>query len=161
MFDKEKWKKTIKTILSLDSHPGHISLGFSVGVFISFTPFIGFHSIMAIVIAFVFRLNKLTCVTATWVNTPLTVIPMLGLSYKLGSFLLGDPPVELHVKSMEWQYLKPHAASLMIGSSIIGFLAAVLSYVVVYYVIVRYRQKDEALGEMTKEMEATGEELEP
>lgn len=161
MFDKEKWKKTIKTILSLDSHPGHISLGFSVGVFISFTPFIGFHSIMAIVIAFVFRLNKLTCVTATWVNTPLTVIPMLGLSYKLGSFLLGDPPVELHVKSMEWQYLKPHAASLMIGSSIIGFLAAVLSYIVVYYVIVRYRQKDEALGEMTKEMEATGEELEP
>jgi uncharacterized protein (TIGR03546 family) len=161
LFNKEKWKKTVKTILSLDSHPGHISLGFSVGVFISFTPFIGIHSLMAIVIAFVFRLNKLTCVTATWVNTPLTVIPMLGLSYKLGSVLLGNAPVELQVKSLEWQYLKPHAASLMLGSSIIGFVAAILSYIVVYYIIVRFRQKDEALGEMTKEMEATGEELEP
>ncbi|MBP1752854.1 MAG: hypothetical protein H6Q57_1690, partial [Geobacteraceae bacterium] len=73
LFDKEKWKKRIRHILTMDSHPGHISLGFAVGVFISFTPFFGFHSLMAIVAAFVFRLNKLTCVTGSWVNTPLTV----------------------------------------------------------------------------------------
>ena len=39
---------------------------------------------MAIAAAFIFRLNKLTCITGSWINTPLTVVPVLGLSYKLG-----------------------------------------------------------------------------
>jgi uncharacterized protein len=159
LFDKKKWKKRIKTILTLDSHPGHIALGFAVGVFISFTPFIGIHTLIAIVIAFVFRLNKVTCVTATWVNTPFTVIPVLGLSYKLGNLMLGEPAVDLNVKSLEWQYLKGHAASLLLGCSIIGFIAAVISYFVCYYLIVRFRQKDETLKEITKEMEEVGEEI--
>ena len=63
MLDKEKWRQRIKQILSLDSHPGHIAAGLAVGVFISFTPFFGIHTPMAIAAAFLFRLNKLTCIT--------------------------------------------------------------------------------------------------
>ena len=159
MLSKEKWKKRIKTILTLDSHPGHIALGFAVGVFISFTPFIGIHSLIAIVIAFVFRLNKVTCVTATWVNTPITVIPMLGLSYKLGRVLLGKPVTELNVQSLEWQHLKGHAASLLLGSSILGFVAAIFSYFLIYYIIMRFRTKDETLRHMAEEMEQVGEDI--
>ncbi len=92
MINKELWKKRFKEILSLDSHPGHISAGFAVGVFISFTPFFGFHTALAILAAFVFRLNKLTCLTGSWVNNPLTVVPILGLSFKLGRVLRGHPP---------------------------------------------------------------------
>lgn len=70
MLNKEKWKKKIKAILSLDSHPGHISAGFAVGVFISFTPFFGLHTPMAIAAAFIFRLNKLTCITGAGSTPP-------------------------------------------------------------------------------------------
>lgn len=160
LFDKEKWKKRIRHILTMDSHPGHISLGFAVGVFISFTPFFGFHSLMAIVAAFVFRLNKLTCVTGSWVNTPLTVIPVLGLSYKVGSALLGSQSGELRIKGLEWQHLQDYATALLLGSSVLGFAAAFISYTLIYYVIVRFRQRDETLREMTDEMEETGEDLE-
>ena len=159
MLDKEKWKKRFKTILSLDSHPGHIAAGFAVGVFISFTPFFGVHTPMAIAAAFIFRLNKVTCVTGAWVNTPVTIIPVLGLSYKLGRVLRGLPAKELHVKGLEWQHLKGSAKSLVLGSSILGFIAAILAYFLCYYLVVRFRQKDEALAELTKEMEAVGEEL--
>ena len=90
MISKKKLKQQFKNIMSLDSHPGHIAAGFSVGVFISFTPPIpGIHTALALIIAFVLRLNKLTCLTGTWVNSPITVVPSLILSYKLGKWILG------------------------------------------------------------------------
>ena len=50
MISKEKLKQQFKAIMSLDSHPGHISAGFAVGVFISFTPPIpGLHTGLALV----------------------------------------------------------------------------------------------------------------
>ncbi len=164
MLDKEKWKKRFKEILSLDSHPGHISAGFAVGVFISFTPFFGIHTFLAIAAAFVFRLNKLTCLTGAWVNTPLTVIPVLGLSYKLGRVLLGKTPHELHIKrELSWQYavklIDRHGSSLLLGTSILGFLAAVIAYFLCYWLVTRFRQSDESLNELTEEMEEVGEEL--
>lgn len=160
LIDKKKWKRRLKEILSLDNHPGHISAGFSAGVFISFTPFYGFHTIMAIIAAFIFRLNKLTCLTGAWVNNPLTAVPFLIMSHKLGSLLLGSKPEELTVDTLDWSIVKSHAASVLIGSSILGFLAAILSYFLCYYVIVRFRRKDETLATLTKEMQQVGDDLE-
>jgi len=163
LLDKEKWKKRFKAILSLDSHPRHIAAGLAVGVFISFTPFFGVHTPMAIAAAFIFRLNKVTCITGAWVNTPLTMVPALLLSYKLGELLIGRPHQELVLQELTWEYaislLHSHAAPIFIGSSVIGFCAAVFAYFLCYYLVVRFRQKDEALAELTKEMEEVGEEL--
>jgi len=160
VLDKEKWRQRIKQILSLDSHPGHIAVGFAVGVFISFTPFFGIHTPLAIAAAFIFRLNKLTCITGAWVNTPLTVVPLLAASYKLGQVLQGLPPMELRFDRLEWEVLKPYATSLLLGSSILGFVAAVASYFACYYLVVRFRRKDETQAELTREMEITGEDIE-
>lgn len=159
MLNKEIWKERFKKILSLDNHPRHIATGFAVGVFISFTPFFGIHTPMAIAAAFIFRLNKLTCITGAWINTPLTIIPALGISYKIGQVLLGHPAGELKIRGVEWAILKKHAASLILGSSILGFVLAIAGYFLCYWLIVRFRKRDEALAELTDEMEATGEEL--
>lgn len=156
----EIWKKRLRAILSLDSHPAHISAGFAVGVFISFTPFFVFHTLIALTIAFIFRLNKLTCITGSWVNTPFTVVPVLALSFKLGRILRGRPPTEIHFHHLDWVHLKPYATSLLLGSSVIGFLAAIIAYFLMYWLVLRFRQKDETLAELTREMEETGDELE-
>lgn len=152
-------KQKFKTILSLDAHPGHISVGFAVGVFISFTPFFGLHTPMAIALAFIFRLNKVTCITGAWVNTPLTIVPVLVASYNLGRFLLGKPHKELAFKSLDWHSLQPYAKSILLGSSILGFVAAVASYFICYWLVTFFRRKDAALKEITREMEEVGEEL--
>jgi uncharacterized protein len=159
LIDREKWGRRIRKILTLDSHPGHIAAGFAVGTFISFTPFFGLHTAMAVVASFVLRLNKVTCVTGSWLNTPLTIFPVLGLSYKLGRVLLGLPPAELHVRSLEWAYLRKYATSLLLGSSVLGFVAAIIAYFACYWLIVRFRKRDEALRELAEEMETVGEEL--
>lgn len=160
MINTEKIKQQFKKILSLDAHPGHISVGFAVGVFISFTPFFGLHTPMAIALAFLFRLNKLTCITGAWVNTPLTVVPVLVASYNLGRFLLGKPHRELVFKGLEWHQLQPYAKSILLGSSVIGFVAAVAAYFICYWLVVAFRRKDAAIAEITREMEVVGEELE-
>jgi uncharacterized protein (TIGR03546 family) len=164
LFDKEKWRNRLKHILTLDNHPGHIAAGFAVGVFISFTPFFGFHTAIAIVAAFLFRLNKLTCITGSWVNTPMTVAPVLVVSYKLGRMLLGRTPQELHLKhELSWQYalrlLDKQGTSILLGTSIIGIVAAVIAYFFCYYLVVRFRRKDETLAELTQEMEEVGDDL--
>jgi uncharacterized protein (DUF2062 family) len=156
----DKLKQQFKKILSLDAHPGHISAGFAVGVFISFTPFFGLHTVLAIALAFIFRLNKLTCITGSWVNTPLTVVPTLVASYNLGRLLRGKPVRDLTFTNLDWHSIQPYAKSILLGSSIIGFMAAVVAYFVCYWLVTFFRRKDAALKEMTREMEEVGEELE-
>ena len=161
MQNKKLWKRRLYTILSLDSHPGHISAGFAVGVFISFTPFFGLHTPIALAIAFLFRLNKVTCVTGAWVNTPITVVPILGVSYKLGSFLRGHPVNELPLHGgIEWHNLEKYAKSIILGTSILGFCAAIIAYFCCYYLVLRFRAKDAVQTELAKEMAEVGEELE-
>lgn len=155
----DKLKQKFKKILSLDAHPGHIAAGFAVGTFISFTPFFGLHTPLAITLAFIFRLNKLTCITGAWINTPLTVVPVLAASYKLGEIMLGNKPAAFSVTNLEWSSLKGYASAIILGSSVIGFFAALASYALCYWLVVAFRKSDPALEEITREMEEVGEEL--
>ncbi len=158
--DKLTFKQRLRAILALDSHPAHIAAGFAVGTFISFTPFFGLHTGLAIAAAFLFRLNKLTTLTGSWVNTPLTVGPVLVASFKLGRFLRGLPPKAITFRTLEWQELKIYAKSLLLGCSILGLIAAVVAYFVCYWLVVRFRRADPALAELTDASELTGEDLE-
>ncbi|MFZ2949726.1 MAG: DUF2062 domain-containing protein, partial [Desulfuromonadaceae bacterium] len=140
MISIDKIKQQFKKMLSLDAHPGHIAAGFAVGVFISFTPFFGLHTPLAIALAFLFRLNKLTCITGAWVNTPLTVVPALAASYKLGETILGNKPALFRITSLEWSSLKGYASAIILGSSVIGFFAALAGYALCYWLIVAFRK---------------------
>lgn len=160
MINIDKIKLHFKKILSLDAHPGHISTAFAVGVFISFTPFFGIHTPMAIALAFIFRLNKVACITGAWVNTPLTIVPVLLASYNLGRFLRGKSGGELSFSNLDWHTLQPYAKSILLGSSILGFIAAGASYFICYWLVTFFRRKDAALKEISREMEVVGEELE-
>ena len=160
MINIDKLKQQFKKVLSLDAHPGHIAAGFAAGVFISFTPFFGLHTPLAIALAFIFRINKLACITGAWVNTPLTIVPVLAASYKLGVVLQGETMKELSFKNLDWHSLQPYAKSILLGSSIIGFAAALAGYFICYWLVIRLRRKDPAMAEITREMEEVGEELE-
>jgi len=165
MINKDKLKQKAKEILSLDSHPGHIAAGFSVGVFISFTPPIpGLHTALAVAVAFILRLNKLTCLAGSWVNSPITVIPSLIFCYKLGALILGCNSTVLRLQGLDWPHVKAllilHAKPLLLGCSVVGFVAAVIAYFACYWLVVFFRNKDAASVELTREMEEVGEELE-
>jgi len=145
-----------KTIFSLHGNPAEISLGFAAGVFVSCTPFLGAHTLFAIAIAFVFRLNKIACIAGTWVNNPFTVAPIIVASYKVGSLLNGEAGDSRAISHLEWRYLKAYASPVILGSVIIGLFAAMLAYLVCYSLIVRFRQNsgnyEDTAGEATEEI---------
>ena len=85
-------RSTFRRLLTLDDPPERTALAFSIGVFIAFSPFLGLHTIMATLVAFLFRFNKIAVYSGTFINNPfLTLVPIIIASYAIGAFLLGKP----------------------------------------------------------------------
>jgi len=86
------FRAAFRRLLAIDDPPERTALAFSIGVFIAFSPFLGLHTIMATVVAFAFRFNKIAIYTGTFINNPiLTLVPIIILSYAVGAFILGRP----------------------------------------------------------------------
>jgi uncharacterized protein (DUF2062 family) len=86
------FRATFRRLLALDDPPERTALAFSIGVFVAFSPFLGFHTILATSIALIFRFNKLAIYSGTFINNPfLTLVPIIIASYATGAFLLGRP----------------------------------------------------------------------
>jgi uncharacterized protein (DUF2062 family) len=86
------FRARFRRLLSLDDPPERTALAFSIGVFIAFSPFLGFHTIVATLIAFLFRFNKIAIYTGTFINNPfLTLVPIIVVSYAVGAFIMGRP----------------------------------------------------------------------
>jgi uncharacterized protein (DUF2062 family) len=85
-------RAALRRLLAVDDPPERTALAFSVGVFIAFSPFLGLHTILATVLAFALRFNKVAVYTGTFVNNPfLTLVPIILASYAVGAFLTGRP----------------------------------------------------------------------
>ena len=85
-------RAAFRRLLAIDDPPERTALAFSIGIFIAFSPFLGLHTIMATLIAFAFRFNKIAIYTGTFVNNPiLTLVPIIIISYAVGAFILGRP----------------------------------------------------------------------
>ena len=86
------FRAAFRRLLAIDDPPERTALAFSIGVFIAFSPFLGLHTIMATLIAFIFRFNKIAIYTGTFINNPfLTLVPIIIASYAVGAFILGRP----------------------------------------------------------------------
>jgi len=101
------FRAAFRRLLAIDDPPERTALAFSIGVFIAFSPLLGLHTILATLIAFVFRFNKVAIYTGTFLNNPpLTLVPIIIASYAVGAFLMGRP---LKIPSEGIELLKhPH-----------------------------------------------------
>src|SRR4026209_2808995 len=85
-------RAAFRRLLAIDDPPERTALAFSIGVFIAFSPFLGLHTIMATLLAFLFRFNKIAIYTGTFVNNPfLTLVPIIIASYAVGACVRGRP----------------------------------------------------------------------
>src|ERR1051326_7071744 len=82
------FRTAFRRLLAIDDPPERTALAFSIGVL----PFLGLHTILATLIAFLFRFNKVAIYTGTFVNNPFfTLVPIIIASYAVGAFVLGRP----------------------------------------------------------------------
>jgi uncharacterized protein (DUF2062 family) len=101
------FRQAFRRLLAVDDPPERTALAFSVGVFIAFTPLLGLHTILATLVALLFRFNKIAIYVGTFVNNPfITLFPIVAASYATGALLLGRP---LRLPGVGWRLLAhPH-----------------------------------------------------
>ena len=151
------FRTTFRRLLAIDDPPERTALAFSIGVFIAFSPFLGLHTIMATVVAFLFRFNKIAIYAGTFINNPfLTLVPIIIVSYGLGALLLGQPPripaegIELikdpHLLTASyyrelfghsWYLIKPFA----LGASVLSVVCPILAYPLTLSALRRHQKR--------------------
>ena len=138
--------------LHLDDSPWRLALSLAVGVFISFTPFYGLQTLLAIGVAVAVRLNRAATVTGTWLNLPWFAPVVYAGALRLGTLVVPDPAgvrgawLERFLSqpgSLSWRdlpVLLDHISlPLFVGTSVLGGAAGIVTYVVSFRLISRRR----------------------
>jgi len=122
--------------------PERVAAAVALGVGVGLSPFIGFHFILAVILAFLFRLNKIDSVLGSFAGNPWTLPPMYALGFRLGRWVLGYSPAA--VPALRWHRIlhadfwvafrgpsvTPRLASFLLGTTILALVAGVATYVV-------------------------------
>ncbi|MCJ7483648.1 MAG: DUF2062 domain-containing protein [Thermodesulfovibrionales bacterium] len=111
--------------------PHEIALGVAVGIFVAFIPLFGTHTIMAIALASLLRVNTLIVLLGTQISNPLTLPFQLFISAEVGSVILNGKFLEIKF-SHELSYLLGHyLLPIIVGGLILGIVGSGLSYLLV------------------------------
>lgn len=88
----------MERLRSLRGTPSSIAAGTAMGVMVSFTPFVGLHTLLAIVLAWLFRVNVLAAAIGTIVGNPWTFPFIWAAVYYTGRVMLeGSSVVVMHI----------------------------------------------------------------
>ena len=152
--------------------PHAIGLGMATGVFMGFSPLIGFHLILATIICSLIGGSIIAAAVGTLVCNPLMCPLMMVGNYQLGMLLVGEKireDFEFHAPSIEMNHLisdplyvvhelatalAPVFLPMMLGSLLLGLAAAIPMYFATRSAIQTYhrrrRERLRAKGHLTR-----------
>ena len=110
--------------------PHEIALGVAVGIFVAFIPLFGTHTITAIVLASLLRVNTLIVLLGTQISNPLTLPFQLFISAEVGSVILNGKFLEIKI-TRDVSYLNHYILPILIGSLVLGICFSGLSFLLV------------------------------
>jgi uncharacterized protein len=139
-------KDRFRSLFQFNDSPHRLAMAFALGVFIAFSPTVGLHTLTCLLLAWIFRLNKLAVITGAFVNNPWTIVPMFGFCLWFGTKIVGldmaVPPIAWQEMSLGNAYfiLKPYMLPFIAGTLVVGLIAAIVSYAFIYWAAVRRRE---------------------
>jgi len=126
-------RDSLKSLLHLKDPPHRTALAFGVGVFIAFSPLLGLHTVIAIALAFAFRLNRVAVLAGAWINA-WALAPCYAFGTFLGALILGVDTGDL--MAIDWsQGIEALGSTLstlfwpiLLGNTLLGLVAAAPAY---------------------------------
>jgi uncharacterized protein (DUF2062 family) len=82
-------KNLFKKLFHIEDTPERTALAYSIGIFLGFSPFVGVHTLAALVIAFLFKLNRIAILLGVWSNTPWWIVPYYTIATWFGMWVTG------------------------------------------------------------------------
>jgi uncharacterized protein (DUF2062 family) len=142
-------------VLHADDPPDRLALGAAVAMFITFTPTIGIQMLLVVFAAWLLRANKVIGLPIVWISNPATMVPIYYSCYLVGRVLLGQEGIGAHwwrelqhppagwwpAVQFYWIRFLDIATPLWIGSMLIGFVLAYITYYVVFYGVTAHRSR--------------------
>ncbi|KDA53483.1 hypothetical protein EG19_04550 [Thermoanaerobaculum aquaticum] len=101
-------KERLAHALGHHQSPNILAASWACGVAISLSPFLGLHTVLALALAFAFRLNKVDVLLGTLLINPWTLAPYSLVAVSLGKLITG--------KAMPFTTHLPHPTDLLDGS---------------------------------------------
>lgn len=153
LFSWRRFRERVTDVLHVDESPSRLAASIAVGVFIGISPFFFLHTLLAIGIALVFRLNMAATVTGAWINLPWFAPFVYAFCLELGEAVLsGDVRLAwsfgelaegaiafLQISAREhagnflqmfWDALFVASKPLFVGTTIVGSIAGIVTYFV-------------------------------
>jgi uncharacterized protein (DUF2062 family) len=155
VFSWRRLRARANAVLHLDEEPSRLAAGMAAGVFIGVTPFYGLHTLLALVAAWVFGLNKAATITGAWLNLPwfapfvyafclrlgeavisgdwssFSLASIHGLAGSVGGILQASPwETAGTLWEAIWGMLFHASMPLFVGTTIVGLVLAVAAYVI-------------------------------
>jgi uncharacterized protein len=134
----------LESLLHVHDTPERTAAAFALGVFFGFSPLLGFHTVLALLFAFVLDFNRVAVLLGTYSNLPWIMAPYYTLGTMAGAWALGThlPPgfsdqvhhvFDLHLWHGEFWYnlvvsLRPLLWPYVVGSTVGATLMAAVSY---------------------------------
>ena len=135
-------------VLRISGSPHSVATGLSVGVMLAWTPFLGFHVLLAIAFAYLLRVNLIAAALGTAFANPLTFPFIWASTWELGHVILGrdNPRNAEHFDFAALfghfdfrQIWTPVLEPMLIGSIVPAVICAIISYIVVFAVVRSFR----------------------
>lgn len=160
---RRRWRVLVLDLLGREEPPERVAAAIGVGVAIGFSPFVGFHLVMALAVAFLFRLNKLDAILGTLAGNVPTWTVVFPVGYRFGRFILGHdrrtvPKLNLDAlfhSDITWIFhpvqtlhmvfghraFAPRLASFVVGTSILAIVLGLAAAFVARAVLLLYHRR--------------------
>jgi len=141
---REKIQHFITRFKQLNGDPHYVALGMAIGVFVSITPTIPFHTVIALALAFILRGSKSAASIGAWFSNPVTIPLFYKGSYDVGRSILGNSaPFNIEYESiLELVKLGADVTIVMItGGVILGILPGIVAYFVTRRIFIKIRSR--------------------
>ncbi|MBL7174575.1 MAG: DUF2062 domain-containing protein [Desulfobacteraceae bacterium] len=139
-------RKTYERFIKIRGEPRDIAMGFALGLFLGFSPMFGFQVWVAILLAALFKWNKIAAALGTVISNPITTPFIYVATYYVGSKLFDT--AQILPARLAWDFdmlvrilsKTPQVFwAWTLGGVIIGLPLACFGYYLSYAAIVRYR----------------------
>lgn len=143
-----------RRLLAEGNSPGQLAIAVFVGLLIGVTPFYGLQMLLVLLVASLFRLNKIAALLAVQISVPPVYALLVVGSLEIGSLILNGEWLGIETSELPttvaagWQLLGQLSGVWLLGSVVLGTLIGVLGATLVYILAVRSpREEAEVLAE--------------
>jgi uncharacterized protein (DUF2062 family) len=134
----EKLKDYIIRFNKKGLSPAEIAFAVALGNFIGFIPIIGTHTIIALGLSYILRLNTLIVFLGTQISNPISFPFQIFISAEIGNLILHGRFLEIKF-SRDISYLNHYIWPIIVGGLVLGIVVSGLSFFLIKYFLNKRR----------------------